>query len=197
MHPAQRSAMVFPLVVLVAVLPGMAALNSWDFTPPGPMWGLRGLAVLDGLVLDQVQPLPASSPFGSSAFRAELLSRRSTLGWKQSRSGSAQTAIRLEASCRVTSQASLPSSWSTYTAGSGEGLDWVYRQQSWWVSITACYRGYRRPRQPPWGYAEYWQLCWRMDSMSVLPSNPGGLAWAGPILWAIVGGLSLGIALLQ
>ncbi len=40
-RPAPRSAMVFPVVVLVAVLPGMAALNSWDLTPPGPMWGLR------------------------------------------------------------------------------------------------------------------------------------------------------------
>ena len=39
--PAPRSAMFFPLVVLVAVLPGMVALNSWDLTPPGPLWGLR------------------------------------------------------------------------------------------------------------------------------------------------------------
>src|SRR5271156_5129207 len=47
-RPAPRSAMVFPLVVLVAVLPGMVALNSWDLTPPGPLWGVRGLVVLDG-----------------------------------------------------------------------------------------------------------------------------------------------------
>ena len=40
--------MFFPLVVLVAVLPGLYALTSWDLTPPGPWWGLRGLAVLDG-----------------------------------------------------------------------------------------------------------------------------------------------------
>ncbi len=46
--------MFFPLVVLVAVLPGLYALNSWDMNPPGPWWGLRALAVLDGHVLDQV-----------------------------------------------------------------------------------------------------------------------------------------------
>ena len=42
--------MFFPLVVLVAVLPGLYALKSWDLNPPGPWWGLRGLAVLDGMV---------------------------------------------------------------------------------------------------------------------------------------------------
>jgi hypothetical protein len=38
--------MFFPLVVLVAVLPGLYALKSWDLNPPRPWWGLRGLAVL-------------------------------------------------------------------------------------------------------------------------------------------------------
>jgi hypothetical protein len=57
-RPAPRSAMFFPLVVLAAVLPGLYALTSWDLTPPGPWWGLRGLAVLDGMVVDQV---PAAS----------------------------------------------------------------------------------------------------------------------------------------
>src|SRR4051794_26465605 len=31
-RPAPRSAMFFPLVVLVAVLPGLYALNNWDLT---------------------------------------------------------------------------------------------------------------------------------------------------------------------
>lgn len=53
--------MFFPLVVLVAVLPGLYALNSWDLTPPGPWWGLRALAVLDGFRLDQV-PAAAITP---------------------------------------------------------------------------------------------------------------------------------------
>ncbi len=61
-RPAPRSAMVFPLVVLVAVLPGLVALNAWDLTPPGPLWGLRGLAVLDGLTLDQVPAASAIRP---------------------------------------------------------------------------------------------------------------------------------------
>ena len=70
-RPGRRRAMVFPLVVLVAVLPGMAALNSWDLTPPGPMWGLRGLAVLDGLVLDQTDAAALIKPVHeAAAFRA-------------------------------------------------------------------------------------------------------------------------------
>jgi 4-amino-4-deoxy-L-arabinose transferase-like glycosyltransferase len=66
--------MFFPLVVLVAVLPGLYALNSWDLNPPGPWWGLRGLAVLDGMVVDQV---PAVSQVKAGpearAFRAVAL----------------------------------------------------------------------------------------------------------------------------
>lgn len=54
LRPAPRSAMFFPLVVVAAVLPGLYALNWWDLNPPGPWWGLRGLAVLDGRFLDQV-----------------------------------------------------------------------------------------------------------------------------------------------
>ncbi len=53
LRPAPRSAMFFPLVVVAAVLPGMYALNWWDLNPPGPWWGLRGLAVLEGHLLDQ------------------------------------------------------------------------------------------------------------------------------------------------
>jgi hypothetical protein len=54
LRPAPRSAMFFPLVVLVAVLPGLYALRNWDLTPPGPWWGLRGLAVSEGRFWDQV-----------------------------------------------------------------------------------------------------------------------------------------------
>ena len=69
-RPAPRSAMVFPLVVLAAVLPGLVALNAWDLTPPGPLWGLRGLAVLDGMVLDQVPAVAAIKPAQeASAYR--------------------------------------------------------------------------------------------------------------------------------
>lgn len=72
--PAPRGAMFFPLVVLVAVLPGLYAMSRWDLTPPGPWWGLRGLAVLRGLRVDQV---PATADVGSTieshAFRAVTL----------------------------------------------------------------------------------------------------------------------------
>ena len=65
--PAPRAAMFFPLVVLVAILPGLTALNSWDLTPPGPLWGLRALAVLDGLAIDQVPAAVTIKPSGESA----------------------------------------------------------------------------------------------------------------------------------
>ena len=68
---APRSTIYFPLVVLMAVLPGLYALNSWDLTPPGPWWGLRGLAVLDGWYLDQVPAADAiATRVEAQAFRA-------------------------------------------------------------------------------------------------------------------------------
>ncbi len=73
-RPAPRSAVFFPLVVLVAVLPGLYGLKNWDLNPPGPWWGLRGLAVLEGRAWDQV---PAASGMGpapeAAAFRAVAL----------------------------------------------------------------------------------------------------------------------------
>ena len=71
--------MFFPLVVLVAVLPGLYALNSWDLTPPSPWWGLRGLVVLDGMVLDQVpaaseiRPVLEARTFRTVAFQPPLV----------------------------------------------------------------------------------------------------------------------------
>ena len=77
--------MFFPLVVLIAVLPGLAALNSWDLTPPGPLWGLRALAVLDGLAVDQVPAAITIKPSGESAtLRASRSSPLSTPGWPRS-----------------------------------------------------------------------------------------------------------------
>lgn len=73
-RPAPRSAMFFPLVVLVAVLPGLYALNSWDLNPPGPWWGLRGLAVLDGMIVDQVPAVADVKPVHEAeAFRTVAL----------------------------------------------------------------------------------------------------------------------------
>ncbi|WP_435015371.1 ArnT family glycosyltransferase [Tundrisphaera sp. TA3] len=74
LRPAPRSAMFFPLVVLMAVLPGLYALNWWNLTPPGPWWGLRGLAVLDGWFLDQTPAADSLRPaLESRAFRAVAL----------------------------------------------------------------------------------------------------------------------------
>src|SRR5262245_12649835 len=73
-RPAPRSAMFFPLVALVAVLPGLYALNGWDLTPPGPWWGLRGLEVLDGRDFDQVPAAGELKPsLESLAFRKAAL----------------------------------------------------------------------------------------------------------------------------
>ena len=73
-RPAPRSAVFFPLVVLVAVLPGLYGLKNWDLNPPGPWWGLRGLVVLEGRAWDQV---PAASGMGpapeAAAFRTVAL----------------------------------------------------------------------------------------------------------------------------
>jgi 4-amino-4-deoxy-L-arabinose transferase-like glycosyltransferase len=63
LRPVPRSAMFFPLAVLIAVLPGLYALRNWDLTPPGPWWGLRGIEVYDGHVWDQA----AASGIGTGA----------------------------------------------------------------------------------------------------------------------------------
>src|SRR5262249_10095085 len=53
---------------------GRDARRCWALTPPGPWWGLRGLTVLEGRVLDQV---PAAVTMGQAAeartFRAVAL----------------------------------------------------------------------------------------------------------------------------
>ena len=74
LRPAPRSGVFFPLVVLAAVLPGLYALNWWNLTPPGPWWGLRGLAVLDGWVVDQSPAAGTLKPaLEARAFRAVAL----------------------------------------------------------------------------------------------------------------------------
>ena len=73
-RPGSRSAMFFPLVVLAAVLPGLYALNWWNLTPPGPWWGLRGLAVVEGHWVDQVPAAETLAPaLEARAFRAVAL----------------------------------------------------------------------------------------------------------------------------
>jgi 4-amino-4-deoxy-L-arabinose transferase-like glycosyltransferase len=74
LRPAPRSGTFFPLVVLAAVLPGLYALNWWNLTPPGPWWGLRGLAVLDGWAVDQWPAAESLRPaMEARAFKAVAL----------------------------------------------------------------------------------------------------------------------------
>ncbi|MDG3007435.1 glycosyltransferase family 39 protein [Paludisphaera mucosa] len=71
--------MFFPLVVLAAILPGLAAMRSWDLTVPGPLWGLRAMAVaVDGMFVDQtgacdaIKPERESAGYRSVAFQPPL-----------------------------------------------------------------------------------------------------------------------------
>jgi hypothetical protein len=73
--------MFFPLVVLVAVLPGLVALNTWDLTPPGPLWGLRALSMLDGLTVDQVPGAAGVKPPGESAALREVSFQPPLYAW--------------------------------------------------------------------------------------------------------------------
>lgn len=70
LRPGPRTTMYLPLAVLIAVLPGLFGLRHWDLIPPAPWWGLRGLAVLEGLRLDQ-SPLSDVGPESEArAYRA-------------------------------------------------------------------------------------------------------------------------------
>lgn len=77
-RPAPRSAIFLPLVILVAVLPGLAALRSWDLTVPGPLWGLRAMAVADGMLIDQtpaaddIQPIREAAGYRTVALQPPL-----------------------------------------------------------------------------------------------------------------------------
>ncbi len=83
--------MFFPLVVLLAVLPGLAAIRSWDLTSPGPLWGLRAMAVaVDGMVVDQtgagdaIKPGRESSGYRSVALQPPLYPWLAAVGLKLS-----------------------------------------------------------------------------------------------------------------
>jgi hypothetical protein len=68
-RPAPRSAMFFPLVVVSAILPGLYALNWWDLIPPGPWWGMRGLAILEGQDVVRVQLAGAGAAGEAAAYQ--------------------------------------------------------------------------------------------------------------------------------
>ncbi len=197
--PAPRSAMFFPLVVLVAVLPGLAALNSWDLTPPGPLWGLRALAILDGMAIDQVPAASTIRPSGESAALRALSFQPPLYAWLGA-FGMALTAD-LDPLASV-----LPS----YVAGvllvvlvylhgrawrgGGMGLaaallvgfnpNLLLRMQEATPTTLAvagaigallCYARHQRATE---------------ESVRRWP-------WAGPVFWAVAGGFSLGLSLLS
>jgi 4-amino-4-deoxy-L-arabinose transferase-like glycosyltransferase len=191
--------MVFPLVVLVAVLPGMVALNSWDLTPPGPLWGFRGLVVLDGHVLDQIpaadeiKPVPESAAFKAVAFQPPLYAWLEALGlWlSPDRDPLASVLPSYVAGALVVV---LVYFHGRLWRGAGLGLtaavlvafnqNLLLRMQEATPNtlvvcgIVAALLGY--------GWHE------RMAVESARPS-----LWAGPVFWTIAGGMALGLALLS
>src|SRR4051794_2544596 len=197
-RPAPRSAMFFPLVVLVAVLPGLFALNSWDLTPPGPLWGLRAMAVLDGLPLDQV---PAASEiklageaaaFRAVAFQPPLYAWLAALGMRLSADYDPLASV-------------LPS----YMAGVAVVI-LVYLHGRLWrgggMGLSAAILiGFNpslllkmqeaTPTTLALAGATASLLCygWHQRSWadSVRPWS-----WSGPVFWAVAGGISLGLSLL-
>jgi hypothetical protein len=197
-RPASRSAMVLPLVVLVAVLPGLAALNAWDLTPPGPMWGLRGLAVLDGLVLDQtsaadeIRPIQESAAFRAVAYQPPLYAWMEAIAFSFSTDSNPLGSV-------------LPS----YVAGA--------------LAVILVYLHGRLWRGPGFGLTAAMlvgfnqSLLLRMQEATpatlvlcgvlatllgygwherVTAESARPWQWAGPVFWAVIGGLALGLALL-
>ncbi len=199
LRPAPRSAMFFPLVVIVAVLPGLYALNNWDLTPPGPWWGLRALAVLDGNVVDQlpaasaIEPAPEAAAFRLVASQPPLYAWLAALGLALSGNHDPLAAV-------------LPS----YAAGVAVVV-LIYLHGRLWRGpavglVAAVLTGFNRSfllqlqQATPttlalagallalYGYGRYVQAA----------AASGGDAWSrgGPPKWAAVSGVGLGLSLL-
>ncbi len=200
-RPAPRSAMFFPLVVLVAVLPGLYGLTSWDLTPPGPWWGLRGLAVFDGLVVDQVPALSDLKPGPEAlAFRRVAL-QPPLYAWLEA-VGLALTADR---DPRATV---LPS----YIAGAFVVI-LVYLHGRLWSSpgmglIAAILVGFNRnlliqmQQATPTTLVLAWTLatlyCYGRHLRAMSESaRAWGWGWGSASFWGVLGGLSLGLALMS
>jgi hypothetical protein len=199
--PAPRSAIYFPLVVLVAVVPGLYALNNWDLTPPGPWWGLRALAVLDGYVLDQVPAAAVIKPVVEAwAFRT-VASQPPLYSWLE--------AIGLALSADRNPLASvLPS----YVAGVVVVVLVFLHGRLWHGPalglVAAVLTGFDRnlllqmQQASPTTLALAGALGTLLSYgwyQRVASESPGGDAWhwRGPYFWAVIGGLSLGVALLS
>ncbi len=191
--------MFFPLVVLVAVLPGLVALNSWDLTPPGPLWGLRALAVLDGLAIDQVPAGSEIKPVGESTALRAVSFQPPLYAWL------AALGMRLSADLDPLATV-LPS----YAAGVVVVI-LVYLHGRLWRGggmglAAALLIGFnpslllRMQEATPTTLALAGAigalLCygWHVRAMS---ESVRPWPWAGPVVCAVAGGLSLGLSLLS
>src|SRR5580704_1989319 len=198
-RPAPRSAMVLPLVMLVAILPGLVALNAWDLTPPGPLWGLRGLAVLDGQIIDQmpagvgIKSIREETAYKAVAFQPPLYAWLESLGFWLSADRNPMASV-------------LPS----YVAG-GLAVVLVYLHGRLWrgagLGLTAAILvGFnqslllRMQEATPSTLAVCGILAVLLAygwHQRVTAESAPPWSWGGPIMWSVASGLAVGLALLS
>lgn len=190
--------MFFPLVVVAAVLPGLYALNSWDLTPPGPWWGLRALAVLDGWTIDQAPAAVELKPSLESRAFLRVALQPPLYAWLEA----AGLALSSDRDPRATV---LPS----YMAGALVVI-LVYLHGRLWRGpgqglIAAVLTGFNfnlllqmqqaTPTTLGLAGALGTLLSYGGHRRAIAESRqPWG--WGGPAFWTAVGGLSLGLSLL-
>ena len=201
---APRAAMFFPLVVLVAVLPGLYALTSWDLTTPGSWWGMRGLAVLDGWWVDQVPAAVEIAPrlearaFRTVAFQPPLYAWLEALGLALSgdRDPRATVLPSYVAGALVVVLVYLH---GRLWRGAGVGLfaalligfncDLLVQMQqatpatlglAGTLAVLLCYGAHLRVA----------------GEASVSSSTSRTRVWGGPIAWTVLGGVALGLTLM-
>lgn len=190
--------MFFPLVVLVAVLPGLYALTSWDLNPPGPWWGLRGLAVLDGRIVDQVPAVADVKPeHEARAFRAVAL-QPPLYAWLE--------AIGLALSPERDPRATVLPSY----VGGALVVVLIYLHGRLWHGpglglIAAILTGFNRnlliqmqeatPTTVGLAGMLTALLCYGWHLRAGADARFWG--WAGTFSWTVLGGLSLGLALMS
>ena len=197
LRPAPRSAMFFPIVVLVAVLPGLYALRNWDLTPPGPWWGLRALAVLDGRVVDQSSAAAGRAAAEAGAdqpvgYPPPLYCWRAAIG-------------RGLTPDRAPWASVLPS----YVAGAAVVI-LVYLHGRLWrgpgvglmaATLTGCNRGLLLQMQQAspttLGLASAVAALYAYGRhLRGGPGSTGGWPWGGGTPWLVVGGLTVGLGLM-
>jgi hypothetical protein len=180
------------------VLPGLVALNAWDLTPPGPLWGLRALAVLDGLALDQVpaaaeiKPVGEAAAFRTMAFQPPLYAWLAALGMRLSADYDPLASV-LPSYMAGVAVVILVYLHGRLWRGGGMGLSaailigfnpslLLKMQEA--TPTTLALAGATATL-----YCYGWHQRSSVDSVRPWP-------WAGPAFWAVAGGLSLGLSLL-